>query len=133
MSSTNENINIGKRLLYLRESKGLNQEEISDSVGISLRAYQNYERGERTISKELIHALLSTYGVDPVWLLTGDGNMYRNEKPAPRTQAIVEMIESLDDSQKQKIYAVIEDAKQFTEMKKQIKQLNQLLGTMKTA
>lgn len=46
-------------------------------LGISLRAYQNYERGEREVTKELICALLNVFGVDPVWFLTGEGEIHR--------------------------------------------------------
>lgn len=35
------------KLKELRESKGLSQPQISEKVGISLRAYQYYESGER--------------------------------------------------------------------------------------
>ncbi|EIJ41862.1 hypothetical protein BegalDRAFT_0956 [Beggiatoa alba B18LD] len=41
--------------------------------------------------------------------------MYEDGQEPKKTQAIVEMIESLDDSQKQKIYTVIEDEKRFNE------------------
>ncbi len=44
-------------------------------LGLSLRAYANYERGERAVPVELLHALYEQFSVDPVWLLTGDGQM----------------------------------------------------------
>jgi transcriptional regulator with XRE-family HTH domain len=44
-------------------------------LGLSLRAYANYERGERAIPVELLRGLYEQFAVDPVWLLTGDGNM----------------------------------------------------------
>ena len=34
-------------LFHLRKERGLKQQEVADGLGISLRAYQYYERGER--------------------------------------------------------------------------------------
>ncbi|WP_240162762.1 helix-turn-helix domain-containing protein [Paraburkholderia sp. Cy-641] len=41
----------------------------------SLRAYANYERGERTIPIDIVRALYEQFSVDPVWLLSGEGSM----------------------------------------------------------
>ena len=79
MSSTNENFLIGTRLRQIRDDKSLSQEDFSKNINISVRGYQNYERGERTISKELICALLDTYKINPTWLLTGEGEMYQTK------------------------------------------------------
>jgi transcriptional regulator with XRE-family HTH domain len=64
---------IGGRLLGYREKIDLSQGQIAKAIGISLRAYQNYERGERSITKEVICALSDKFGVDPTWLLMGVG------------------------------------------------------------
>lgn len=72
MSSTNEEV--GSRLKFLREKMGLSQGSFARSLGLSLRGYQNYERGERSASKELICALMDRYNIDPRWLLTGEEN-----------------------------------------------------------
>lgn len=103
MSSTNENILIGQRLLAVRKANDLNQKDFSESIGLSMRAYQNYERGEREISKELIRAFFEVYRIDPVWLILGEGGMIRNDayKVNPRisdlTKEQLEMINHLID------------------------------------
>ena len=63
------------RVKIVRAYFALSQTEMAKRVGISLRAYQNYERGEREIPIGLIHALYEAFRVDPVWLLTGLGSM----------------------------------------------------------
>lgn len=36
-----------ENLKYVREEKGLTQQQVADHVGISLRYYQNIEQGSR--------------------------------------------------------------------------------------
>lgn len=40
-------------------------------MGVSSRAYQNYERGEREVPAVVLKALYEVYGADPLWVLTG--------------------------------------------------------------
>ncbi|WP_244973312.1 helix-turn-helix domain-containing protein [Paraburkholderia rhynchosiae] len=59
----------------MREHLGLSQDKMARQLGLSLRAYANYERGERAIPIELLRGLYERFSVDPVWLLSGDGSM----------------------------------------------------------
>lgn len=72
MSSNFEDVNVGERLLSVRIGESLSQKIFADSLEINLRTYQNYERGERPISKDVICTLKSKYDIDPAWLLFGD-------------------------------------------------------------
>ncbi len=40
--------NIGVMLRSFRKQRGLTQQQVADSLGISVRAYQYYETGDRT-------------------------------------------------------------------------------------
>lgn len=71
MSSTSDDKQIGERLYRKRNELGLSQQALANSLGISLRTYQNYERGDRPVSKEFLFAIMERHGVDPTWLLTG--------------------------------------------------------------
>lgn len=75
---TTSNKEVGYRLLGFRENLKLSQRQMADSVGVSLSAYQNYERGDRSITKEVICALMGKYELDPAWLLSGAGCMQRH-------------------------------------------------------
>ena len=50
-----------ENLLYLRTERSLTQEAVSDGSGISLRAYQNYERGLREPKMSALIALADFY------------------------------------------------------------------------
>ena len=76
-----------------RELLGLSQQAFADQLGLALRTYQNYERGDRTVTKELMDALWGTFGVDPIWVMRGSGEMRRvmssiEEPPAVNGPAV---------------------------------------------
>lgn len=75
MSSTIERFEYHERVLTIRNYFSLSQNEMAEKIDLSLRAYQNYERGEREIPVALVRALYEEFKVDPVWLLTGSGSM----------------------------------------------------------
>ena len=75
MSSSTDHGNYHQRVVQVREHLELSQDKMARQLGLSLRAYANYERGERAIPIELLRGLYEQFAVDPVWLLTGDGNM----------------------------------------------------------
>ena len=102
MSSTNEYILYSERVAKVRSHLSLSQGEISAQVGISLRAYQNYERGEREVPVALVKALYNKFRVDPIWLLTGFGAMILNENERmyldqPLLSRVVEAVSKLEN------------------------------------
>ena len=50
-----------ENLLRLRQKKGLKQQEVATGTGLSLRGYQNYERGQREPSLSTLIALADFY------------------------------------------------------------------------
>lgn len=71
MSSTNETDEAAKRFLAVRVGLGLSQQAFADALNISLRTEQNYERGDRRLSAEVLLALAKVYSIDPLWVLEG--------------------------------------------------------------
>ena len=52
-----------ENLLKLRKQRGLAQTAVAESVGLTVRAYQRYEYGERTPSMEGLNALADLYDI----------------------------------------------------------------------
>ncbi len=50
-----------ENLQYLRKKKGLTQPQVADGAGLSLRGYQNYERGLREPQLTALIALADFY------------------------------------------------------------------------
>ncbi len=63
---------LGHRLMAIRNMAKLSQEEMSQKLGISRSAYQNYERGQRDLTAQLLLEIYEVFDVDPLWMLKGD-------------------------------------------------------------
>lgn len=61
---------VGARLAHIRAR--ISQREHSEALGVPLRTYQNYERGEREPDLRTLIALVAL-GWNANWLLTGEG------------------------------------------------------------
>ena len=61
----------GARLLHVRMWAYQSQAEFAATLGVSPRAYANYERGEREMPAVVLLRLYELFRIDPVWLLTG--------------------------------------------------------------
>lgn len=72
---------MAQRFLSVRIEEGLSQQAFADSLGISLRAEQNYERGVRRLPAEVLLALARTYRIDPLWVLDGPDEHARTLAP----------------------------------------------------
>ncbi len=54
-------MNFPERLRALRKSKNMTQEDLVETLGISLRAYRYYERGQREPTLSTLVALADFY------------------------------------------------------------------------
>lgn len=63
---------------FARLELGKTQKHIAEMAGINLRTYINYERGERETPVSVV-VVYSSLGINSNWLLTGEGEMYRQK------------------------------------------------------
>ena len=64
-------IGIGARLAITRNETGLSQTDMAKEIGVSLRAYHSYEKGERGLPIEALVLLEEKFSVDVNWILLG--------------------------------------------------------------
>ena len=62
---------LGARIAIARNEMGMSQAKLAESLGISLRAYQSYELGKRSIPVEALVDMHRQFGVDLNWILLG--------------------------------------------------------------
>lgn len=62
---------LGARIAIARNELGMSQAKVSAALGISLRAYQSYELGKRSIPVEALVELHRQFAVDLNWILLG--------------------------------------------------------------
>ena len=79
-----------ERLKLLRKSLGLTQTEFGEKIGLSLRGIVKWEKGESKPQQSTIKALVSTFNVNPDWLLNGTGEMFLDN--ASRQQEVSDII-----------------------------------------
>ena len=79
-----------ERLKYLRSELGLSQTDMAKLMGVSLRVYHRYEKGEQKPSYEKLIPLVKKFNVNINWLLTGEGEMFI--KPKKEKESIEEQI-----------------------------------------
>lgn len=62
---------IGKRIAISRRYQGLTQKTVAEGVGISVREFRRIEKGEVTISLDLVETLAEKFGFEPFFLCSG--------------------------------------------------------------
>lgn len=60
---------LADRLLFLRQKGNLTQEAVADAIGITVRTYIRYEKGEREPVASLLSVIADFYGVTADYLL----------------------------------------------------------------
>ena len=86
----------------------MSQAEFVKPLGVSLAGFKNYERGMREIPSSLLWRLYEVYGVDPLWLLSGeDGDasppLMRSAHDGALLEAIGMSVEEAIDQRASKI------------------------------
>lgn len=99
ISTTDENVAFGRRLAAVRLMTGLSQGAFADTLGLSLRAYANYERGEREAPLAVFRLIFEAYGIDPIWLLSGDDDTPKKAAAREMDFELVERITQKIDEQ----------------------------------
>lgn len=69
------------RTVYLKERYGrkITQQELADKLGLSQNFIWQIENGDRTPSDRTISDICREFGVNEVWLRTGEGEPFQKE------------------------------------------------------
>lgn len=71
-------ISVGPRIKEIRLAKGLTQKEFADSLGIVQGFLSSLERGKKVPSDTLLIALCHLYEINPEWMQSGTGKMFKS-------------------------------------------------------
>lgn len=86
----------GDRIRILRKAQRMNQAEFAKEIAVSTTTVCQLEVGRYNISRTTKHVLCSRFHVNPVWLDTGEGEMYTSADTAE--DIIPDLIEILDSN-----------------------------------
>jgi DNA-binding XRE family transcriptional regulator len=80
-----------ERIEQVRGYLGLNRSKFCRSIGMSPQTYNNFIGPQGTKPNiQLLHGVVTRFGVNPMWLFTGGGNMFLagyGDKPSLRSIA----------------------------------------------
>ena len=66
---------LAERLKDIRQLNNVSQEQFASIIGVSKKAYWNYESGNRNIPTGILLNVARLYRINPNWLFTGKGEM----------------------------------------------------------
>lgn len=77
------------RIKALRKALGLTQTQLGESLGGGIGIVKNLEDGKTTLKPTMADLIVKLYNVSPIWLETGEGEMFR---PLTRQEQITEFV-----------------------------------------
>lgn len=83
-----------ERILELRKSLGLSQEQFASKLSLSRNFLSLVEKGDRGISDRTVSDICRIFNVNETWLRTGEGQMIN---PLTREAEIAQLVLSLAD------------------------------------
>lgn len=66
----------GERVKEVRKSLGLTLEKFGEKLGVTKVAISNIEKGNRNLTEQMTKSICREFGVDYIWLTTGEGEMF---------------------------------------------------------
>jgi len=86
---------INERLVELRHILKLSQPVFAEKICISKGYIANLETGGKKVNERIIKLVCITFGVNPVWLKTGEGSMFYDTATG-KIDEIVAIFKQLD-------------------------------------
>lgn len=77
------------RFKLLRQELGMTQEEFGSKIGVARNTIAQYESGRIVPSNPVIANICKEYSVNETWLLTGEGDMFKNITPSEEIESFL--------------------------------------------
>ncbi len=89
----------GERVKEIRKSLSLTLEKFGERIGVGKSTISDIENGRRSLSEHMTKSICREYGVDYIWLTTGDKEMFLDSDNDFRKR-IDRIMASEDDARK---------------------------------
>lgn len=77
------------RIVEIRKHEGLTQEQFADKINLSRNYLWMLENGSRTPSDRTISDICREFGVNELWLRTGEGEMFVQDTKSENVVAFI--------------------------------------------
>lgn len=125
MSNEKTHMELSDRIKIVRKEWGFSQKQMAERLGIGVSTYQYYERNEREIPAKLLTAL-TTYGVDPTWLLLGSGIFPKNNDETIKNSGEVVDYQNIVESEHRNLIKRFRNKEKAKEMNEQLIELEEI-------
>ncbi|KAA6405058.1 helix-turn-helix domain-containing protein [Candidatus Tokpelaia sp.] len=89
---------LAERLRSVRRHYGdPKREYFAKKIGISANSLAAYERGENEPAASTLSAYIELCGINPSWLLTGNGSMFQEKKPDLDLERLAKVLELIEN------------------------------------
>lgn len=95
---------IETRIKEIRKHFDLNQTDFGESLGVNRNVIKNYELAIVKPPQIFLDHLCMKYGVDPIWLETGEGEMFCKPKESERFAVLAAKIQSDPNPFKKRVF-----------------------------
>ena len=95
---------IETRIKEVRKHFDLNQTEFGETLGVTRNMINTYEHGRVEAPATFIDLLCIKYGVDQIWLETGEGEMFRKPNESERFATLAAKIQSDPNPFKKRVF-----------------------------
>lgn len=100
----NENgFDFGTRLRHVRETRGLTQGDMADIIGITLRNYQYYERGEHRLPTSTLYCILHALDISADYFFGFVSNPDSHKKTNSRSWVSYDAVSEAEKNERKKI------------------------------
>lgn len=65
-----------ERIREIRKSLNMTLEKFGEKVGVTRASMSNVENGNRGVTEQMRKAICREFGIDYIWLTTGEGKMF---------------------------------------------------------
>jgi transcriptional regulator with XRE-family HTH domain len=86
---------VNQRVVEIRKTLGYSQKKFAEGISLSRAFLCGIETKRRKINDRLIRIICLTYGINEIWLQTGEGDMFLDGKD-PKLESIIRNFNKMD-------------------------------------
>lgn len=98
----------GERLREIRKTLNLTLEKFGEKLGVGKTAISKLEKGENSITDQMMLSICREYNVNENWLRTGEGDMFiKMTRNNEISQFVGQLMTTEDDSFKKRLISAL--------------------------